>query len=173
MQAIHWRSATSKDEGRNEGRMIGRMKRERDAIDEWKCHVTKLERWVNAKGTHARRHEFTAINEINASEEQAAQADKGDQFQFISIRNEKTEWNWTKCDARWSRSSEINSFQFNCRKAKWMNEWNREYFNCISLKGPSFAVIKFHLIDWAKWREYYNSTVIRAGIYLLSAIKWR
>ena len=35
--------------------------------------VTKLERWVNAKGTHARRHEFTAINEINASEEQAAQ----------------------------------------------------------------------------------------------------
>ena len=73
----------------------GVMKGEWSDWKEW--NVMKVTEW------HARRHEFTAINEINASEEQAAQADKGDQFQFISIRNEKTEWNWTKCDARWSR----------------------------------------------------------------------
>ena len=76
--------------------------------------------WMLMKRMGARSHEFTAINEINASEEQAAQADKGDQFQFISIRNEKTEWNWTKCDARWSRSSEINSFQFTRPVNEWM-----------------------------------------------------
>ena len=88
--------------------------------------------WMLMKRMGARRHEFTAINEINASEEQAAQADKGDQFQFISIRNEKTEWNWTKYDA--NKAGVANSIQLIewianilTVRSEWVNCWRLQF----------------------------------------------
>ena len=47
---------------------------------------------MNEQGEQGRMNSLSVKN-------RSAQADKGDQFQFISIRNEKTEWNWTKYDA--------------------------------------------------------------------------
>ena len=65
----------------------GVMKGEWSDWKEW--NVMKVTEW------HARRHEFTAINEINASEEQAAQQlSDGNQFNFNSPMKGRNEIEW-------------------------------------------------------------------------------
>ena len=100
------------------------------------------------------------MKELNGWNNELAQADKGDQFQFISIRNEKTEWNWTKYDAIeagvMNETDDRSEWIRECYNGKWMVNG----VNLIQWNTP----IQSYLIEWCDFMNFINNiiTVIRA-----------
>ena len=117
------------------------------------------------------------------------------QFNALKLNWWRIEMNWTRRERRPTKSIHFNSIRR--LKWNWMIEWqcwrksefnqsihffpwnvmelmNRELFTLHWLIQLLFHSFSLNETKWNALKSnqlYYNSTVIRAGIYLLSAIK--